>query len=338
MAHLPEYKWVHLNLPDRYFRWRIRGNPLSWCERAEFSEEYDLVVATSMVDLATLKGLIPPLSHIPSIVYFHENQFAFPVSSQQHGSIDPQMVNLYAAMAADAVVFNSEWNRMSFISGVTQLLKQLPDCTPVALELKLQDKSRVIPVPIADDYLPACQTKQEGLTLLWAARWEYDKGPDRLLAALNAIEVAGFDYQINIIGQQFRKVPDAFKRIEQLYSHRLNQFGFLPDRSQYKAVLQSSDVFISTAIHEFQGLSALEAAACGCVPLVPNRLSYPELFSQQYCYSSYGSDEDSDKESDVLVEKLHVLLEDKVPSPDVSRYQWQYLTHAYRTLIQQYLA
>ena len=71
----------------------FRGNPLSWAvsERAELERDYDLVVATSMVDLATLKGLVPSLANTPSVVYFHENQFAYPLSAEQHNSIEPQM-------------------------------------------------------------------------------------------------------------------------------------------------------------------------------------------------------------------------------------------------------
>ena len=47
--------WEILELPGRHFRWRIRGNPLSWLHKLPDSKP-DLVLATSMVDLATLKG------------------------------------------------------------------------------------------------------------------------------------------------------------------------------------------------------------------------------------------------------------------------------------------
>jgi len=41
--------------------------------------------------------------------------------------------------------------------------------------------------------------------------------------------------------------------------------------------LQQADVIVSTANHEFFGISVVEAIAAGAFPLVPNRLSYPEI-------------------------------------------------------------
>ncbi len=149
-ALLPEFHWHTLALPPRFFRWRIRGNPLSWLKEPLLQEPWDLIVATSMVDLATLRGLNPRLVRTPCLLYMHENQFAFPISSGQNASADPQMVNLYSALCADCVVFNSGWNRDSFLAGARAFLQKLPDEVPEGLIETLRDRSRVIPVPIED--------------------------------------------------------------------------------------------------------------------------------------------------------------------------------------------
>jgi len=55
------------------------------------------------------------------------------------------------------------------------------------------------------------------------------------------------------------------------------QFGFVEDRSSYLRMLLEGDVVVSTARHEFFGIAVLEAVYAGCVPLLPARLSYPEI-------------------------------------------------------------
>ena len=127
-AMFPEWHWQVLSLPPRYFSWRVRGNPLSWAlqERATLEAGYDLLLATSMVDLATLRGLVPCLAQIPSVLYFHENQFDYPQDRQQHSLLEAQMVSLYAALVADHLLFNSHYNRDSFLGGVRALLHRLP--------------------------------------------------------------------------------------------------------------------------------------------------------------------------------------------------------------------
>lgn len=89
LAMFPDWQWQVLTLPPRHFSWRIRGNPLYWAlsERALLEGEYDLLVATSMVDLATLRGLVPGLARLPSLLYFHENQFEYPQRSGQHSLV-----------------------------------------------------------------------------------------------------------------------------------------------------------------------------------------------------------------------------------------------------------
>ncbi len=143
MEALPEHDWRLLTLPARYFSWRIRGAPLSWlAEQHEvLHQSYDLLIATSMVDLATLKGLVPSLAATPTLLYFHENQFAYPKSATQHPGVEAQMVNIYGALAADRVLFNSAYNRDSFFSGARALLSRLPDHRPRDLESLLQGRT-----------------------------------------------------------------------------------------------------------------------------------------------------------------------------------------------------
>jgi glycosyltransferase involved in cell wall biosynthesis len=302
----PEHDWTQLSLPPRYFSWRVRGNSLSWgiSPHTALRGNYDLLIATSLVDLASLRGFLPHLAAIPTLVYFHENQFVYPVSNSQgvrpHSShLDAAMVSLYSALCADRVVFNSHFNRRTFLSGVAGLLQDLPDHLPAGILERLQ-QATVLPVPL-DSALPVNLSGQADdsaiLQVVWNHRWEYDKGPELLLALAEAIVQQRLPFQLHILGQRFRQWPAEFPQLQQLFTLYANnghsppgRFGPIADRAEYYRVLSGCDVVLSTARHDFQGLSILEAAALGCTPLCPDALVYPEYLDRQFLYDSRPGD------------------------------------------------
>lgn len=340
----PDWQWQVLSLPPRHFSWRVRGNPLYWsiAERPVLEQEYELLVATSMVDLATLRGLVPSLARIPAIVYFHENQFDYPQHDQQHSLLEAQMVSLYSALAADRIVFNSAYNRDSFLAGCGDLFRRLPDCVPAGVVASLEARADILPVPIElpdeDEAHPWWPGSGEGtgrpLRLLWSGRFEHDKGGDGLMQLLVQLECSGLDYQLAILGQQFRNAPPVFARIEQEFQQRLVQFGYLESPVQYRAILAAADVIVATATHEFQGLAVLEAVASGCIPAVPARLVYPEIYPACFCYESHPQDPvlEARSAAGLVTALARDLAAGAVSAPDVSAYEFGELQSRYRQL------
>lgn len=340
MQALPQYEWHELSLPDHYFAWRIRGNAYSLAFSPEFQDvlqqDYDLVLATSMTDVVGLKAFCPQLARCPWLLYFHENQFAYPFSAQQQGQIEMQMVTLYSALAADACLFNSEFNRQTFLDGATKLLRKLPDYNSLSGIDRIREKSQVLPVPIPDDavYLAKHTEKQtlkskhepRPIRIVWAARWEYDKGPERLLAFIEQAKLAQLPFELSVLGEKFRRYPEAFDQIEQQHADVLRHFGFLPSRQAYLQALAEADIFLSTALHEFQGISMMEAVTLGCRPLLPNRQVYPEWFGEAYLYDVSDIIEMEAKAAVNAVENVLSL-----PVPKVSSYFPEAL---YRSLVE----
>ncbi|CAA0088072.1 Glycogen synthase [Halioglobus japonicus] len=296
-----QWEWRVLTLPPRHFSWRVRGNALFWSmvERDTLEEDYDLLIATSMVDLATLRGLVPALARVPSVLYFHENQFAYPQNSHQHNLVEAQVTSIYSALAAEKIVFNSHYNHDTFMAGCSALLQKLPDFVPPSVVPQLAATASVLPVPLDDKCFehiePAWPGRaEEGdkrpLRLLWVGRFEHDKGPEGLRHILRQLEEQELDYELAMVGQQFRQTPRVFSEIQATFAHRLAHYGFLESPARYRALLQAADVVLSTAIHEFQGLAVMEAVAAGALPVVPNRLVYPQMYCADYCYTSCPDD------------------------------------------------
>lgn len=274
-----DLRWRRLELPGRFFRWRIRGNPLSWMDHLPPGVPA-LIVATSMVDLATLKGLCPRLARVPAIYYFHENQFAYPCSPKQAVSVEPQMVQLYGALTAQRILFNSRFNRDSFLDGVDALMRKMPDGVPEGLRERLAAKAGICPVPI----MPvAADPEASGRLILWNHRWEYDKAPDLFADAILAVAAGGVEFDLALLGARPKTPPEALVRLRRNLGERIVADGRV-DRDTYQRLLGRASIVVSTAVHEFQGLAMLEAVSAGARPLVPDALCYPEQYPEQYRY------------------------------------------------------
>lgn len=321
---ISDWDWQVLTLPPRHFSWRIRSNALTWWgeQREALQQDYDAVLATSMVDLATLRGLVPSLARIPTLLYFHENQFEYPAGQSQHGLLEAQMVTLYSALAADQLVFNSAYNRDSFLDGCQQMLERFPDGVPAATIDLLKDKADVLPVPISAPAHGRARHSSRRLQLLWNHRWEYDKGPAELLALATALVDSGLEFDLHVVGQQFRNQPDEFDELQRLLqqSQCLGSWGYVESREVYQQLLANCDVVLSTAQHDFQGLAVLEACAAGCKPLVPARLVYPEWFGVDNCYRD-------------VAHAVAMLTAEELLSVELSRFYVDNLIPRYRALV-----
>jgi glycosyltransferase involved in cell wall biosynthesis len=335
----PHWQWVELELPARHFSWRVRGNPLFWSvsEREVLESGFQLLVATSMVDLATLRGLVPALANVPSLLYFHENQFEFPQDRQQHSLLEAQMVSIYSAMAADRLAFNSAYNRDSFLSGCSQLFARLPDFVPERVVDAMEEKTEVLPVPLlpvveaqASAWRP--EEKSRALRILWNARFEHDKGGEGLHRILKGLEPSGLHYQLAVTGQQFRNSPAVFSAIQRDFEHRLVQFGYMDSAADYHALQAGADIILSTALHEFQGLAVMQAVRAGCMPLVPDRLAYREMYPEHCRYQSCP--DNLQQEADSAITLLLALAARPSVPIDMSAYSIEQLRPRYLRLLQ----
>ena len=236
-----------------------------------------------MMNLAEFKGLAPAwAARLPAILYFHENQFEYPSRNKRQRKQNEAFgfVNMIAASAADEIWFNSAFNRDSFLDHLEKYLKARPDCQPLDICRRLYDKSRIVYPGI---YLPRKAGKQERqagpLRIAWAARWEYDKGPEIFFAALRKLKERKVPFRLRVLGEQFGRCPPVFDAAAAEFKNEIDAWGYEASREAYLNWLADSDLIVSTAIHEFFGISILEGAACGAVPILPAKLSYPEIFA-----------------------------------------------------------
>ncbi len=313
VSGLPHFGWTSIALPDRHFYWRVRSNALTFAyQHPAVNENYDLIVATSMVDLCNLRGLLPHLGSASTLLYFHENQFAYPQRQANNNLINAQLTSIYSALVADKLVFNSEYNRDSFFEGARQLLAKMPDGTPKNLLDELPTRSIVVPVPVREE-LSSLMTANNNKTveILWNHRWEYDKQPQVFFAAIKKLLATGVRVSLHVMGQSFRQTPDCFNEFQKDHGDCIVTWGFQPIE-KYQQILASADIVVSAALHDFQGLGMQEAIAAGCIPIAPDRMAYPEYICKEYLYSVTAPDSatlSEAQEVDMLYQKLLWIIE-----------------------------
>jgi glycosyltransferase involved in cell wall biosynthesis len=243
--------------------------------------EWDLIFASDMLSLADFRGLAPAaVRNLPAVAYFHENQITYPVREESERDYHFVFSNLTTALAAEAVWFNSAFHRDEFLDAAGAFLRRMPDYQPLAAIESIRNKSAVHPPCI--DLPTSVHRRDDGpLHILWAARWEFDKCPERFFKAVELLAAQGVDFRISVIGGEPGRQPlSVFETAHERFADRIANWGFLPSRAAYEAALANADVVVSTADHEFFGISVLEAAAFGAFPLLPRRLAYPEVFAE----------------------------------------------------------
>ena len=137
-----------------------------------------------------------------------------------------------------------------------------------------------------------------------------DKNPAGFFSTLRRFKSEGGEFRLIVCGESFQKAPEEFEQAEKEFEKELVHFGFA-SREKYKELLAQSDIVVSTAFHEFFGISILEAIYAGAFPLLPNRLSYPELIPAELHETVlYKSQND-------LIGKLHAITKGRVEFPDM---------------------
>ncbi len=276
------HQWTLLSLPAYKWKWRMRHAAVTFAadvaQRLAEGEHWDALFCSDMLNLAEFRGLVGrAICQCPTVVYFHENQLTYPVRVESERDYQFAMTNLTTALAADAAWFNSAFHRDTFLAAMEVFLKRMPDHQPTEAVPQIRQKAEVYPPGIAT--VPERGARAPGpLRIVWAARWEHDKNPDGFFAALRLLKACGAAFRISVIGEQFREGPPVFDEARAEFADCIDCWGYQENRAQYVAALQQADVFVSTADHEFFGLSAIEATLAGAYPLLPRRLAYPETF------------------------------------------------------------
>lgn len=288
LTSAPFARWRPLTLPGRHWKWRMRSAAV-WAalEHREVLTSADVLLASSFVPLAELVGLVPELGGRPRVLYFHENQLTYPTRVDDPRDLHYGVTQMVSALAATRCVFNSAYNRDSFLRAAAELVARMPKPRWPAWVEQIEAKSLVLPLPLEFEDEPMLQpqrseTRALGPIIGWNHRWEHDKDPDAFFTGLFALQAEGLPFRVVVLGESYRDVPAIFAQARERLGDRVLQFGYAKSAAEYRGWLSRCHIVVSTAQHEFFGISMLEATHHGALPVVPDRLAYRELFPPEY--------------------------------------------------------
>lgn len=276
-----DHDWTLLTLPGYFWKWRMRHAPLTFARQLQADgaeQSFDAIFCSDMLDVPAFLGLQGRLAATPVVLYFHENQLTYPVREESQRDLHFAMTNFLSAVRADQVWFNTRWHSEVFLSALDQWFSHLPDHSP-ADEIEPIRRRVRIQAPGIDIPAPRGPRMPGPLRIGWVGRWEHDKNPEAFFAAIDALARRGCDFRLQVLGQSFRDVPEVFDRARNRHADRIDRWGYAESCEEYLVALGQMDVVVSTADHEFFGIAAAEAVAAGALPLLPDRLAYPELVS-----------------------------------------------------------
>ena len=314
-------------LPPHHWKVRMEAGAIELAKQVNsLGRDYDRFLVSDMVNLPLFKSLLDrKYSGAKFLLYFHENQFEYPKSKVGNFDYHYPYINYVSALCADKVAFSSQYNFDSFFQGVKRFQKKLPMAFRSQDFEEIKIKSRIVPLIFEDPLYNKSPKDYSRKILLWNHRWEYDKGIDEFYQLLEHLKKDSVDFQLVLLGEA--KNSPYIEKIKNNFNSRILHMGYTPKHKYSDWVSRCTHLPV-TSQHDFFGLSVLEAIAQKVIPLLPNKMVYPEHIPNQlkniYLYH--------DREE--LIEKLktnssdgELNIEKLVAS--IGKYQWSNLSNLY---------
>jgi glycosyltransferase involved in cell wall biosynthesis len=236
-------------------------------------------------------------------------------------------INYTSALTADALWFNSEYNKRSLLEALPAFMNAFPDDNTIDVD-GLKSKSTVMPIGLDINLIINHTSKKdnESPVILWNHRWEYDKNPELFFQTLIEINQEKVDFRLLVLGSKTKKYPPIFDQAEKELSHKILHFGPLKMKKEYFNTIGSAHILPVTNDQDFFGISVVEGIAAGIIPLLPKGLAYEEhLDPKEFPDLFYRSPQE-------FKEKLRTLI---LTLPDyklrnkMEKYDWARITRMY---------
>ena len=335
-----------LSLSGVHWKWRMHGAAITLSKQfIELKETYDLIVVSDMLNVSLFKSLCQnKIGETKIITYFHENQISYPRSDKDtdkklNRDLHYAFINYTSALISDYNFFNSNYHLNDFVNGLTTYLNKMPDKKNLETINIIKAKSSVLHIGFdAIKYNIDKKKQNEKPIILWNHRWEHDKNPEDFFNLLYKLKNNNIEFLLVILGESFTNYPDCFNIAKKQLKQEIIHMGYCNSKKDYYKWLIKSDIIPVTSNQEFFGISVAEAISAGVFPVLPNRLSYPEILdinnNPEVFYSN--NNELYDKVEDYFINYKILRKSTKKYIKLINRFDWNNMIDIYDKTFETY--
>lgn len=326
-----------LSLKGQFWKWRMHGGAVTLADKFnKINWKPNLIIATDMLDFTTFLSLTRKKTYnIPAIIYFHENQISYPwspndIDVKKNRDSHYGFINYSSALSSDHILFNSNYHMNTFMNELNPFLKNFPDHNELDSINIIKRKSKTLHLGLDLKRFDLKKIKKkEKPSILWNHRWEYDKNPELFFSILEKVKNEGYKFNLIVIGENFSQSPKIFDRAKKDFKDELIHWGYAKTFELYAELLWRADILPVTSNQEFFGISVMEAIYCGNWPILPNRLTYPELLPEvNHKDNIYQDEKDLYKKIINAIVNIENIRKTKLSSI-ASKFSWDIMVPVY---------
>jgi glycosyltransferase involved in cell wall biosynthesis len=280
------FQLVTLNGKGRPARIHIDSMKLAQ-EVKQLDIEPDILMLSSVMNVAAFLALTNPcFADTPKVMYMHENPLTQPLPPGEVRDEVYGYLHFLGMLAVDELLFASEFQRDDYLDSLPAFLKEYSDDPYTDQIEEIAQKARVLYPGLdlsgldTDTTTETKEIKSQRPVIVWNQRWQYDRNPGMFFRVLNRLDDIDLDFDLILAGDTKHDKPEEFQKAWSRYGRRIKHFGYVEDPEAYARLLHQGDIVVSTATYEFFCVAIMEAIHCGCHPLVPDSLHYPELIPE----------------------------------------------------------
>ena len=335
-----------LSLPGKKWKWRMHGGAIELANQFNHNNKnFDLILCSDMLNLPVFKSLCNKnILDSKIAMYFHENQLSYPWSPKDADvkykrDLHYAFINYTSSLVSDFNFFNSEYHYNSYINELKKYLNKMPDFKNKSNINIIKKKSKVLYLGCDLKNMFSNTTPNKNPVILWNHRWEYDKNPNLFFNTLFQLKKEKIKFSLIVVGKKYTQFPEIFSKARDLLKNEIIYFGYCESKSKYISLLNESDILPVTSNQDFFGISIMEAISCNCYPILPNRLTYPELFDIKKNKSIfYNSDKELKNKIISVITNLDYLKTQNINFKNklIEKFDWQTMSTKYDSIFESY--